>query len=303
MTIVDEIDAPPVRNGATLAAPATAPITHLSPVGAPPPPPYDDVIDDDLLVGAGQEEVVAAPGSAKVLRLTRIAAVSITAVIGIASFVLSFASLSDLAVRAGYRHNLAPLWPIIVDGTILASTMGVLALGPYGKSQRSNRRFFWWVLALAAMVSIGGNGLHAIIPPGAELSPWLKAAIGVVPPVSLLATAHGAAILSRIRPMTAKAVRAQEESERARAAADQARRAEERRQYWIDRARVVQEQNPTTKAIAERPVEQIAEVLELAHRGESQRGVHRITGVRHEAFKKILDADAAVHGELVAASN
>jgi hypothetical protein len=301
MTIVDEIDAPVVGNGSTPEAPATAPLTHLKPVTAPPPP-YDDVLDDDLLVGAGQEEVVAAPGSAKMLRLTRIAATSVTAVIGMASFVLSFASLSDLAVRADYPDSLAPLWPIIVDGAILASTMAVLALGPYGKSQRGNRRFFWWVLAFAATVSVACNGLHAVIPAGTALSPWLKAAIGVVPPVFLLLTAHGAAILSRIRPMTAKAVRAQEESEKARAAADKARRAEERRQYWIDRARVVQEQNPTTKAIAERPVEQIAEVLELAHRGESQRGVHRITGVRHEAFKKILDADVAVHGELVASS-
>lgn len=280
MTIVDDapLDLRPTRNGHTPASASTTPVTAL-PVTTVP-------ADDDDLVLADGEEIMAAPGSARMLRATRFAAVSITAVIGVAAFILSFASLTDLAIRGGYPRNLAPLWPIIVDGTILLATMAVLALGAYGAQQRANRRFFWWVLALAALASIGSNALHAITPPGTELSPWLKAAIGVVPPVSLLATAHGAAILSRVRPMTVKAVRVQQENQ-------QAQRAAGRRRYWVAIAQAVQEQS-TQKAIVERPVEQIADVLESAHdRGLSQRAIESSTGLRHETIRKILQAGAA----------
>lgn len=280
MTVVDDapLDTHPTRNGHALPS-STAPIATL------PPPPGPSAGDDDVVLADG-EEVLAAPGSARMLRATRFAAVSITAIIGIASFVLSFASLTDLAIRAGYPHNLAPLWPIIVDGTILASTMAVLALGAYGAQQRANRRFFWWVLALSAMVSVGANALHATIEPGIELAPWLKAAIGVVPPVSLLATAHGAAILSRVRPMTVKAVRLQQEVQ-------QVQQEQDRRRYWIEFARTVQQQNPTVKAIADRPVEQIAEVLEFTHNGSSQRAINTATGLHHETIRKIQQAGAA----------
>ncbi|WP_245905801.1 DUF2637 domain-containing protein [Mycolicibacterium palauense] len=281
MTVVDDapLDTHPARNGAALPSP-TAPIATMPGLSASVPPR-----DDDLVFADG-EEVLAAPGSAKMLRATRFAAVAITAVIGVASFVLSFASLTDLAIRAGYPRNLAPLWPIIVDGTILASTMAVLALGAYGAQQRANRRFFWTVLALSAMVSVGANALHATIEPGTGLAPWLKAAIGVVPPLSLLAVAHGSAILSRVRPMTVKAVRLQQEVQ-------QVQQEEDRRRYWIEAARTVQQQNPAVKAIAERPVEQIADVLEATHHGASQRSIASSSGLHHETVRRIQQAGAA----------
>lgn len=280
MTVVDDapLDTQPTRNG--------SPVASSLPIVPPPLTPVIPVADDDLVL-AGDEEVMAAPGSAKMLRATRFAAVGITAIIGIASFILSFASLTDLAIRAGYYRVLAPLWPIIVDGTILQATMAILALGPYGKQQRSNRRFFWWVLALSATASIGANALHATLPPNVPLEPWLKAAIGIVPPLSLLLSVHGAAILSRVRPMTVKAVRAHQETRQAQRAAD-------RRRYWCEVARAVQEQNATQKAIADRPVEQIADVLEFAHDGgQSKRAINKATGLHHETISKILQAGAA----------
>ncbi|WP_139803446.1 DUF2637 domain-containing protein [Mycobacterium avium] len=140
--------------------------------------------------------------SGRMLQLARVVAVLITAVVGIASFVLSFASLSDLAERSGYPHELAPLWPLIVDLTIVLATAAVVVLGPSGAKQRKDRRFFWQVLAVAALVSISCNGLHGFLPKNAALSPWLAAAIATVAPVSLLATAHGAAILSRVKTQT-----------------------------------------------------------------------------------------------------
>ena len=55
-------------------------------------------------------------------------AVSITAIIVVSSFVLSFATLRDLAVMAGIANELSWLWPVVVDGTILQATISVIAL-------------------------------------------------------------------------------------------------------------------------------------------------------------------------------
>jgi hypothetical protein len=133
----------------------------------------------------------------KSLTLTRIAAVVITVGIGIASFVLSFTALADLAVRAGIPERLAWLWPLIVDGTILQATMAVVALAGL-EGQERNRRYFWIVLTASALVSVVANGWHAVLPAAAPLSPWLAVAIAVVAPVSLLASTHGLSLLVRI---------------------------------------------------------------------------------------------------------
>jgi uncharacterized membrane protein YidH (DUF202 family) len=131
------------------------------------------------------------------LAFTRVAAVLITVGIGAASFVLSFAALRDLASRAGIPGQLAWLWPMIVDGTILQATMAVVALTGHRDQERS-RRYFWIVLSSSAAVSVGANALHAVIPGSMPLSAWLAAAIAVVAPVSLLATTHGLSLLIRV---------------------------------------------------------------------------------------------------------
>ena len=133
----------------------------------------------------------------KVLRATLVSAVVITTVIGIASFVLSFAALWDLATMAGVPRSLSWLWPLIVDGTILQATISVIALAQF-EDQRSGRRFFWGVLITAALVSIGANAMHAFISDAGTLHPALSAAIATVAPVSLLAATHGLGILVRI---------------------------------------------------------------------------------------------------------
>lgn len=136
------------------------------------------------------------PNSPVALRITRVAAVAITAAIGVGSFLLSFAALRDLASRAGWPPLLASVWPLIVDGAILMATMAVVALAPYPERGR-DRRFFWAVLVASAAVSIGGNAMHAVIPKGIPLSGWLAAAIAMVPPVMLLASTHGLSLLAR----------------------------------------------------------------------------------------------------------
>lgn len=152
---------------------------------------------DDVTHETSGDQRASPPIGGRSLALTRVAAVLITVGIGAASFVLSFAALRDLAGRAGIPGQLAWLWPMIVDGTILQATMAVVALAGHRDQQRS-RRYFWIVLSSSAAVSVGGNAMHAVIPGSTPLSPWLAGAIAVVAPVSLLASTHGLSLLIRV---------------------------------------------------------------------------------------------------------
>lgn len=151
-------------------------------------------------------ETASQASGTSTLRWTRAAAVAITTCIAAASFVLSFATLWDLATRAGWPRDLSWLWPVIVDGTILQATIGVVALAPHPE-RRNDRKFFWAVLMVSATVSISCNALHAFIPKTGAFPPALAAAIAAIAPISLLATTHGLAVLSRIRPSTRLPVR------------------------------------------------------------------------------------------------
>jgi hypothetical protein len=130
------------------------------------------------------------------VHLARIAALAITTLIAVASFVLSFSTLRDLAQMAGYRSSLAWIWPLVVDGSICQSTVAIVALAQY-PTQKQHRRFFTATLAVAAATSISGNVLHALLP---ALPPIVSAIIAAVPPVALLASVHGLSVLVRFRP-------------------------------------------------------------------------------------------------------
>jgi hypothetical protein len=153
----------------------------------------------EISLAVGETTASQASGTST-LRWTRVAAVAITTCIAAASFVLSFATLWDLATRAGWPRDLSWLWPVIVDGTILQATIGVVALAPHPE-RRNDRKFFWAVLMVSATVSISCNALHAFIPTSGAFPPALAAAIAAIAPISLLATTHGIAVLSRIRPL------------------------------------------------------------------------------------------------------
>ncbi|MEU7634337.1 DUF2637 domain-containing protein [Nocardia sp. NPDC049220] len=111
--------------------------------------------------------------------------------VGVAAFRLSFTTLADLAVLARVPARDAWLFPVIVDGTILLSTAGLLA-----SSDRSDRRFFLAVLVIGAGVSVAGNSLHSVAS-GHPLPGWAAAIVAAVAPVSLLADTHGLALLFR----------------------------------------------------------------------------------------------------------
>lgn len=117
-------------------------------------------------------------------------AVAATVLIAVGAFVLSFDALTDLAGRSGINDNLAWIWPIIVDGMIVASTVAIVALNGH------NRRamiYPWSLLFFGAIVSTAANSVHAILTVTAEQSdipPVVSALVAAMPPVVLLAITH-----------------------------------------------------------------------------------------------------------------
>jgi hypothetical protein len=135
------------------------------------------------------------------VRRSRRAAVWLTVGIATVSFVLSFTSLRELAAMSAWPGWPSWLWPLIIDGTIILATLGIVALAPY-RAELWNRVFLWLVLSAAALVSVGGNSFHAWLSTG-HLPPWMRmgsAGLACVPPVALLATTHILAILWRFNP-------------------------------------------------------------------------------------------------------
>ena len=106
-----------------------------------------------------------------------------TALLAIGGFVLSFAALRDLAVRVGMPADLGWIWPLLIDGMIVEATLAVVAL-----AQRGSRAvwYAWFLLAAGAVVSVGSNGVHAMVTGHG----WAGAAAASVPPGVLLATTH-----------------------------------------------------------------------------------------------------------------
>jgi hypothetical protein len=221
------------------------------------------------------------------VRVTRAAAALITVVIAVASFVLSFSSLWNLAARSAWPARLAWLWPVIVDGTIVLATMAIVTLASC-RDQRGNRRYFWAVLCAAAVVSVSGNAVHALIPGMAPLVPWQSAVIACVPPIALLATTHTLAILWRLRPANpADAATQMQESALAVAVS--------RVQKWDAVAAAIHERGQLTS----HPTATISEVLRYLHDHKppmSQRAIGAQVDLHHDTVGKIREAAAEVLG-------
>ncbi|MCZ9328695.1 DUF2637 domain-containing protein [Nocardia farcinica] len=132
-----------------------------------------------------------AAGQAAGMRYARWFAAAIILGVGVAAFRLSYSTLEDLAVLAHIPARDAWLFPLIVDGTILLATAGVLVC------PGRERRFFLSVLVVGSAVSVAGNSLHAVAG-GQPLPAWASALVAAIAPVSLLADTHGLALLFRV---------------------------------------------------------------------------------------------------------
>lgn len=166
-------------------------------------------------------------------------AVGTTVIIAVGAFILSFAALTDLAERSGIEAHLAWIWPIIVDGMIVAATVAIVALN--GHSRRA-MIYPWTLLFFGAIVSTAANSVHAILTVDAIRSgipPIVSALVAAMPPVVLLAITHLTVHMYQKRAEVAELHRQQAELERAelaqaeleRAALEEAYRAPEYRAH------------------------------------------------------------------------
>ncbi|MEU1954811.1 DUF2637 domain-containing protein [Nocardia rhamnosiphila] len=127
------------------------------------------------------------------MRLARWSAALIILGVGAAAFRLSFSTLEDLARLARMPADDAWLFPLIVDGTILLATFGLLVCAHH----QAERRFFLGVLVVGSLVSVAGNSVHAVAA-GQPLPGWAAALVAAVAPISLLVDTHGLALLFRV---------------------------------------------------------------------------------------------------------
>lgn len=117
-------------------------------------------------------------------------AVGTTVLIAVGAFILSFAALTDLAQRSGIEAHLAWIWPIIVDGMIVAATVAIVALN--GHSRRA-LVYPWTLLFFGALVSTAANSVHAILTVDnlrSGIPALVSALVAAMPPVVLLAITH-----------------------------------------------------------------------------------------------------------------
>lgn len=146
-------------------------------------------------------------------------AVAATVVIAIGAFVLSFAALTDLAERSGIDPSLAWIWPIIVDGMIVAATVAIVALNGH---DRRSMVYPWTLLFFGAIVSTAANSAHAILTVGqmqSEIPPLVSALVAAMPPVVLLAITH---LTVHMYQKRAEVIQARKLEEQAAAEADEA---------------------------------------------------------------------------------
>lgn len=117
-------------------------------------------------------------------------AVGATVLIAIGAFVLSFAALTDLAERSGISPRLAWIWPIIIDGMIVAATVAIVALNGFS---RKAMVYPWSLLFFGAVVSTAANSTHAILTVDSienGVPAVVSALVAAMPPIVLLAITH-----------------------------------------------------------------------------------------------------------------
>jgi len=135
-----------------------------------------------------------APAIEKPQNFLQVFAVILLAVIGTGAFVLSFKALRDVWVGIGSDEITSWVFPIIIDGSILAATVAIVFLSAYEK-RHADRIYSWFVLLLFSGVSIWLNAVHVTLSPDRKFDMTTSALISAAPPVALMLTIHLIAIL------------------------------------------------------------------------------------------------------------
>lgn len=77
--------------------------------------------------------------------------------IAIAGFALSYQALYEYALANGVRHELAWLWPLVIDGFMIVISLSILR----ASLNQEPVRYLWSLAMLATLVSIAFNIAHA----------------------------------------------------------------------------------------------------------------------------------------------
>lgn len=126
-----------------------------------------------------------------------------TLLIALAAFWLSFSALADLAHRAGVPGEQAWVWPLVLDGIIVVSTVSVVALSGHNRAASS---YPWLLLLGATAVSVIGNGAHASMTHPAGAPTAIAIGVSAVPPIALVTSTHlSVMLLARAVPPRARA--------------------------------------------------------------------------------------------------
>ena len=127
-----------------------------------------------------------------VARAALMSALTGTGLIALGAFWLSFTALTDLVTRAGVNRDQAWVWPLIVDGIIVVSTVSVVALVGHGRRVSA---YPWALLLASAGVSVVANMAHATVIADGSVPIWVAVGIAAVPPVALVSSTHLSAVL------------------------------------------------------------------------------------------------------------
>lgn len=126
--------------------------------------------------------------------------IAATVIIAAGAFTLSFAALTDLARMSGISPELAWIWPVIIDGLIVAATVAIVALAG---AEKRRLAYPWALLFGGALVSTGANAVHAVLTSTASASGVPAAVAAIVasmPPIVLLAVTHLCVVLVQAPP-------------------------------------------------------------------------------------------------------
>jgi len=121
----------------------------------------------------------------------QIFAIVLLSIVGASAFALSFKALREKFESVGNDDSTSFLFPIIIDGPILAATVAIFYLSDTTKS-KSAKAYAWFVLILFSVASVVFNISHAIDQTSDIITASLMAA---TPPIALMLTIHLLALL------------------------------------------------------------------------------------------------------------
>lgn len=108
--------------------------------------------------------------------------------LAVLAFTISFDALRSLALACGINPPLAWMFPLIIDGSVLAYTWAAWAF----KTRSLSTVYPWLMIIVFTVFSVIGNMLHArpVNVNGLLLPQWVASCVMASPPVALLAVTH-----------------------------------------------------------------------------------------------------------------